>query len=126
LSAPKGAALGGVSLGWFLFGLYILIALFFAGLSAYAALSKGLPPISTFFMGFFLSALGYLYVLTRPAVIKKDEIPVGLVKVPTTSAPVSCPACGYNNHPSAKKCAGCGNQLEAQMQSEVARVMGAY
>jgi len=123
LSAPKGAALGGVTSGWFLFGLYVLGALVFAGISGYTAVSKGLPPIPNFFIGFFLSALGYLYVLTRPAVAKKGEIPAGLVKVPTTHTPVPCSGCGYQNHPSAKQCVGCGGKLEPMLQSEVARVM---
>ena len=121
LSAAKGAALAGVTSGWFLFGLYVLVALVFAGVSGYTAVSKGLPPIPNFFIGFFLSALGYLYVLTRPAVAKKGEIPGGLVKVPLTHAPVPCAACGYQNHPSAKQCVGCGGKLEPMMQSEVAR-----
>ena len=121
LSAAKGAALAGVTSGWFLFGLYVLVALIFAGVSGYTAVSKGLPPIPNFFIGFFLSALGYLYVLTRPAVAKKGEIPGGLVKVPLTHAPVPCAACGYQNHPSAKQCVGCGGKLEPMMQSEVAR-----
>jgi len=123
LSAPKGAALGGVTSGWFLFGLYVLVALVFAGLSGYSAVSKGLPPIPNFFIGFFLSAFGYLYVLTRPAVAKKGEIPAGFVKVPTTHTPVPCAGCGYQNHPSAKQCVGCGGTLEPRLQSEVARVM---
>ncbi len=123
LSAPAGAALGGVSSGWFLFGLYVLVALAFAGMSGYAAVSKGLSPIPNFFIGFFLSAFGYLYVLTRPAVAKKGEIPAGLVKVPATNSPVPCAACGYHNHPSAKQCAGCGLKLEPMVESEVARAM---
>ena len=123
LSAPKGAALGGVTSGWFLFGLYVLVALVFAGMSGYTAVSKGLPSIPNFFIGFFLSALGYLYVLTRPAVAMKGEIPAGLVKVPTTHTPVPCSGCGYQNHPSAKQCVGCGGKLEPMLQSEVARVM---
>lgn len=123
LSAPPGAALGGVTSGWFLFGLYVLVSLVFAGLSGYTAVSKGLPPIPNFFIGFFLSALGYLYVVTRPAVAKKGEIPEGLVKVPLTHTPVPCAACGYQNHPSAKQCVGCGGKLQPTLQSEVARVM---
>jgi hypothetical protein len=123
LSAPAGAALGGISSGWFLFGLYVLVALVFGGMSGYTAVSKGLKPIPHFCIGFFLSALGYLYVLTRPAVAKKGEIPAGLVKVPTTNSPVPCATCGYNNHPSAKQCAGCGSHLQPLMASEVARAM---
>jgi hypothetical protein len=123
LSAPAGAALGGISSGWFFLGLYVLVALVFGGMSGYTAVSKGLKPIPHFFIGFFLSALGYLYVLTRPAVAKKGEIPAGLVKVPTTNSPVPCATCGYNNHPSAKQCAGCGSHLQPLMESEVARAM---
>jgi hypothetical protein len=123
LSAPAGAALAGINSGWFLFGLYVLVALVFSGLSGYTAVAKGLSPIPHFFIGFFLSAFGYLYVLTRPAAAKKGEIPAGLVKVPATNSPVPCAACGYNNHPSAKQCAGCGGKLEPLMESEVARAM---
>ncbi|MFQ5675448.1 MAG: hypothetical protein ACE5G1_06080, partial [bacterium] len=43
--APPGAAQGGISLGWFLFGSYVLLALIFSGLSGHAAVSKGLNAI---------------------------------------------------------------------------------
>ena len=123
LSAPAGAALAGIDTGWFLLGLYVLVALFFSGLSGYTAVSKGLPAIPHFFIGFFLSVFGYVYVLTRPTAAKKDAIPAGLVKVPTTNSPVACATCGYNNHPSAKQCAGCGGKLQPLIESEVARAM---
>ncbi len=119
--ASTGTAQGGISSGWFLFGSYILIALFFSGLSGYAAISKGLPPIQHYFVGFFFSVLGYIYVLSRPALTSRGDIPAGFVKVPTTHAPVPCKKCGNTNHPSAEKCSGCGAQLEPQMQSEVER-----
>ncbi len=122
MTEQAGVSLGGISAGWFWFGLYILVALIFSGLSGYAAVSKGLPPIRYFFAGFVFSVFGYLYVLTRPALAKKGEIPEGLVKVPVTAAPVACPNCGYGNHPSAKVCAGCRGTLQPAMQSEVARV----
>lgn len=127
---PKGALFNegmraptsrGLLSGWFIGGLYILVALVFAGLSGYTAVSKGLPPMPNFFIGFFLSAFGYLYVLTRPAVTGQGEIPSGLVKVPTTLAPVPCPACGHANHPSSTKCVGCGGKLVPITQSEVRR-----
>ncbi|MDZ7367698.1 MAG: hypothetical protein ONB43_17810 [candidate division KSB1 bacterium] len=123
LSAPAGAALGGISSGWFLFGVYVLTALFFGGMSGYAAVAKGLKPIPHFFIGFFLSVFGYLYVLTRPAAAKRGEIPAGLVKVPATAAPLPCPSCACTNHPSARQCVGCGGKLEPMMESEVARAM---
>lgn len=123
LSAPQGAALGGVASGWFLCGLYVLTALVFGGMSGYTAVSKGLAPIPNFFIGFFLSVFGYLYVLARPAMAKPGDIPAGLVKVPATQKPVPCANCGYNNHPSAKRCVGCGGKLEPLQQSEVARAL---
>lgn len=123
MTDQPGVSLGGISAGWFLFGCYILVALIFSGLSGYTAVSKGLPPIQYFFIGLVFSVLGYIYVLTRPAVSKKGEIPDGLVKVPTTSAPVACSRCGYGNHPAANVCAGCGGKLQPMVQSEVARAM---
>lgn len=123
LTPRAEVAQGGISLGWFLFGLYMLVALVFAGMSAYTAVSNGLTPIPHFFVGLFFNIFGYLYVLTRPAVVEKRAIPAGLVKVPATNAPVPCPLCGYANHPSASKCTGCGGKLEPLMESEVTRVM---
>ena len=121
LHAPAGVVLFGVRFGWFLFGAHVLVALIFSGLSGYAAVSKGLSPVPHFFIGFFFSAFGYLYVLTRPSAVQDEEIPAGLVKVPSTSAPTPCPACGSTNHPSARQCAGCGATLEPRVQSEVER-----
>lgn len=121
IDVPAGVAQGGISMGWFLFGSYIFVALIFSGLSGYTAVSKGLPAIPNYFIGFFFSIFGYLYVLTRPAMAKKGEVPEGLVKVPTTYSPVPCEKCGCTNHPSARECSGCGAELEPSMQSEVER-----
>jgi hypothetical protein len=122
LTAPAGVAQGGISGSWFLFGLYVLLSLVFAGLSGYRAVSKGLQPIPYFFLGFFFSALGYLYVLTRRPLAAKGTIPTGLVKVPVTLTPRACPMCGNTNHPAAHKCSACGGPLEPTLQSDVARV----
>ncbi|MFQ5865849.1 MAG: hypothetical protein ACE5IW_11530 [bacterium] len=122
LEAPVGVAQGGISFGWFLFGLYVLVALIFSGLSGYTAVSKGLKPIPHFSIGFVFSAFGYLYVLTRPAKVHKGEVPTGLVKVPTTHAPVPCPKCGNTNHPAAKHCADCGSELKPLFRSEAERI----
>ena len=55
--------------------------------------------------------------------MKKSEaegfVPGGFTKVPLTSAPAVCPACGYENHPTAKNCSGCGNGLTPQERSEI-------
>ncbi|NUO83504.1 zinc ribbon domain-containing protein [candidate division KSB1 bacterium] len=117
--AQRGTEAGGIDLGWFLFGMYVLVALFFGGLSGYAAVSKGLNPIPHFFIGLFFSAPGYLYVLTRPRAATAGEVPSGFVKVHTTHEPVPCGRCGYTNHPAAKLCSGCGAKLQPIVASEV-------
>ena len=121
-SAPPGTAQGGISQGWFLFGLLVLSGLIFGGLSGYRALSMGLPPLTPFFVGFFLNLPGYLYVISRPAGRDHMKVPKGLVKVPETVAPAPCPACGEVNHPTARRCLGCGKELHPSQQSEAARV----
>ena len=121
LSAPPGTAQGGISQGWFLFGLLVLSSLIFGGLSGYRALSTGLPPLAPFFIGFFLNLPGFLYVVSRPAGQGRGQVPKGLVKVPETVAPAPCPACGEVNHPTARQCPGCGKELHPSQQSEVTR-----
>ncbi|MGI9534260.1 MAG: zinc ribbon domain-containing protein [Thermodesulfobacteriota bacterium] len=110
-----------LSMGWFLFGIYILIGLIFAALTSHTAVGKGLKPIPWFFIGLLFNALGYLAVITR-----KSEatgiIPEGFVKVPLTSAPSICPNCGYENHPSAKNCSSCGTGLNPQTTSEIEKL----
>ncbi|MDH3252197.1 MAG: zinc finger Ran-binding domain-containing protein [Ignavibacteria bacterium] len=123
LTGSERSALGRITWGWFLFGMYVLVALLFGGLSGYVAIMKGLSPVPNFFIGFVFSVPGYLYVLTRPRVKPQGEVPEGLVKVPTTSAPVPCPACGSMNHPSASKCAGCRTDLHPAVKSEVSKVL---
>jgi hypothetical protein len=118
----SGTSQSDMSSGWFVFGLYVLIALIFSGLSGYTAVGKGLNPLPYFFMGFFLNVFGYLYVLTRRSAVAPGEVPAGLVKVHTTLAPVPCAKCGNTNHPAAKKCLGCGAELEPLVQSDVGRV----
>ena len=107
-----------LSIGWFIFGIYVLIGLLFAALTSHAAVGKGLKPIPWFFIGLFFNAFGYLAVL-----MKKSEavsaVPAGFAKVPLTSAPAVCPDCGYENHPSAKSCSGCGTALNPQDKSEI-------
>ena len=121
LSAPPGTAQGGISRGWFLFGLLVLSSLIFGGLSGYRALSMGLPPLAPFFIGFVLNLPGFLYVISRPAGPGRGQVPKGLVKVPETVAPAPCPACGEVNHPTARQCPGCGKELHPSRQSEVTR-----
>ena len=107
-----------LSMGWFIFGIYILIGLFFAALTSHAAVGKGLKPIPWFFIGLLFNAFGYLAVMTKKSETTTN-IPDGLVKVPLTSTPIICPGCGYQNHPSAKNCSGCGIPLEPKATSEL-------
>lgn len=118
-NAPAGVALGGISFGWFLVGLYVLAGLGFGGLCAYAAVSRGLNGSRYFFVGLFLNVFGYVYTLTRPAGAAASVVPGGLRKVPRTHAPVVCPECGSENHPAAEKCSGCGAKLQPVYRSEV-------
>jgi hypothetical protein len=119
--APSGADRAGVSLGWFLAGLYVLSALIFGGLSGNAAVAKGLPPISSFFLGLGLSFFGYLYVLTRPSDEARHGFSAGGLKVSVTQSPLACPQCGNTNHPAAASCASCHVLLSPQGQSDVSR-----
>ena len=121
MAAPPGTAQGGISQGWFLFGLLVLSGLIFGGLSGYRALSIGLPPLAPFFIGFFLNLPGFLYVISRRSSQDHGQVPGGLVKVPETLAPSPCPACGEVNHPTARKCLRCGKELDPSQQSEVTR-----
>lgn len=123
LNVPFGVAQGGISLGWFLFGSYVLVALIFAGMSGYVALHKGLAPIPHFFVGLFFSVLGCLYVLTRPNQAEEGRVPPGLVKIPSTHKPLPCSKCGNLNHPTAKQCSACGNTLQPALESEAERAL---
>lgn len=116
-----GAESSGVGLGWFLAGLYVLSALIFGGLSGNAAVARGLPPISSFFLGLGLSVFGYLYVLTRRSGNASRSVPAGFLKVPATQSPLACPQCGNTNHPAAPSCASCHVSLSPQGQSDFSR-----
>lgn len=110
-----------VSLAWFLGGLYVLAGLIFAGASAHLAIQKALPPVPWFLAGFFLNAIGYLFLLTRPPGNREDlpaGIPAGLHKVPQTYTHYVCPGCSATVHPAARACPGCGAPLEPQFESE--------
>lgn len=112
---------GMLTWGWLLFGVYVLSGLLFGGLSGSAAVRKGLAAQPNFFIGFFLNFAGYLYVVSRPS-STQQKAPAGLVKAPETSAPVPCEKCGYTNHPTAKRCAGCGSPLQPGFASDVDRL----
>ncbi|MEW5975771.1 MAG: hypothetical protein AB1898_08190 [Acidobacteriota bacterium] len=120
---PPGVSQSGISLRWFLVGLYIVTALVFAGLSGYVAVAKGLPPIPYFFLALAFNVFGFLYVLTRPSESTAGAVPPGLVKIPVTHEPLACGACGNTNHPAAARCASCGVSLTPRISSEVSRAV---
>ncbi len=120
---PGTTAQGGISAGWFLVGLSILVALLFGGLTAYAAITRGLNPAPYFFLGLILPLFGLLFVMTRPGQASARQVPKGFVKVPRTSPPAACPRCGAFNHPAARRCATCGSELRPAASSEASRAL---
>ncbi len=125
LVSPHGAFLGsggeeaGVSLGWFFFGLYVLVGLLFAALSAQAAVNRGLQPVRWFIAGLALNAVGYLLLLLRTKVPAESLAARSIHHAPVTRSPRACPKCGEPVHPSARRCPNCGAELEPQVASEV-------
>lgn len=107
-----------LSMSWFIFGIYMLVGLFFAALTSHIAVGKGLKPIPWFFIGLVFSVLGFLVVQTRKSEAR-GFIPHGFKKVPLTVKPSICPSCGYENHPSARICSQCGIDLTPETESEV-------
>lgn len=115
---------GPLSISWFLFGLYVLVGLIFAGACAQQAVHKALSPLPWFFAGLFLNAVGYLILLTRPPGDARQfpaGIPGGLHKVPHTYEHQRCPCCGAYNHPAAYRCPACEAEMEPRMESEATR-----
>ena len=126
---PRGAFLGAgpgkpvLATGWFVFGLYMLVGLVFAAFCAHRALHAGYSPVRWLIAGLVFNIFAYGFLLTRPKreVLAPAGIPAGLRKISTTHAPVHCPKCGGENHPSAPVCGGCGATLVPKATSEVAR-----
>ncbi|MCA9771162.1 MAG: zinc ribbon domain-containing protein, partial [Myxococcales bacterium] len=109
--------------GWFLFGLYVLVGLVFAGLTSYAAVNRGRRPVPWFFAGLAVNVLALLALLTRPRAERVSGLRTGLRKVALTHSPARCPACGFETHPSARRCPGCGGALSPSFESETARAV---
>lgn len=110
-----------IRLGWFIFGVWVAVALVAGAVAANISLKKGLPAIRGFFIGLFGSILGLIYVMMQPAK-ETVELPSRLAKIPTTAAPNICPECNGQNHPSAKKCSNCGHELSPEIESELHRL----
>lgn len=111
-----------LSLGWFIFGIYVLVGLVFAAFTSHTAVAKGLSPIPWFFAGLFLNAFGYLAILTKKPGEIITNVPSGFRKVPLTKDPSACSSCGHENHPSAKNCSNCGIALIPKAVSETEKL----
>ncbi len=126
---PRGAFLDanaaklGLSTGWLLFGLYMLLGLIFGALAAHRAFSVGRDPLLWLAVGLAANVVGFavLLALPRREVHALAGVPAGLAKVAATYAPEACPACGAENHPSARVCSGCGGALAPRVVSDVER-----
>jgi hypothetical protein len=106
---------------WFLFGLWIVIALICAAICANIAMRKGLNSQSWFYYGFVFNLFGLIYLTTL--VNKSTHIlPKRLGKINLTDAPLKCNACDQYNHPSANECSYCGNGLQSISESELDKV----
>ena len=97
---------------------YLLAGLVFGGISAYTSLQKGQNAWAGFLLGFFLNIVGGLIALLVPKRETRFQSE-GLTKIPTTRSEKPCQSCGHANHPSAKRCHGCGQNLSPAIPSEV-------
>lgn len=119
-----GDARPGASDLWIYAGLYAVLGLVFAALSAHRALHTGHSPKAWFGLGLVLNLFAYVLLLALPKreVYAPAGVPLGLGKIAATHAPQRCPRCGKFNHPSAADCLRCGASLSPQVESEVNRV----
>lgn len=109
-----------INAGWFIFGIWVILALLSSAINAGLSLKKGLPILKWFFRGLVLNIAGVFWLLLhKPA--KEVVLPPNLGKIPVTRSPVKCPKCNGFNHPAAKICAGCGGQLYPKIEAEVNR-----
>ncbi len=120
ISEPDMTA-GGISYIWFYIGVYVLWSLVFSALSANTALMKGLSIKKWFIIGLLTNIVGYIYLLTRKTT---DDVVIakGMGRPFLTTQPISCPDCGYENHPVANKCLECGKELTPKQESDMDRL----
>ena len=106
---------------WLLLGVWMLLGLVGAAICTGVALRKGLPPLTWFAAGLIANILAVVLVLARSPV-QEVELPARLAKIPNTVPPDECPKCGARNHPTARRCNGCGAAMEPVTDSDVDRV----
>lgn len=113
-----------MTFGWLWLGLYVLAGLICSALCGYVAVCRGLAPMPWFFAGLVGNVVGLALVMSvrrGDTAALPGGIPRGFAKVPTTRAPSACPACGVTNHPSARRCTGCGASLSPTVEAETGR-----
>jgi len=108
-----------VRYGWLLLGLYVLTGLVCGAVCVHLAIRKGHPPAAAFATGFLANVLGLGWTFLRPG--DRVDLPSHLLKLPLTSDPINCPTCGRANHPSARRCKGCGSTLTPLSSSDIDR-----
>jgi len=109
--------------GWFGFGVYVLLGLVFSAVTSYTAVDRGAPPLRWFLAGLLLNVGGLLWLNSAVPDTGARSAPAGLRKVPTTAAPVCCTGCGEELHPSARRCHRCGTERAATVESEASRAL---
>ena len=107
--------------GWFIVGLWILLALVSAALSANIAMKRCLNPIKWFYTGLIFSLFGLIYLILNAKNIS-IKLPEKFGKIAITDAPVMCQNCNTFNHPCADKCNNCGSKLQSTSESEVKKI----
>ena len=113
-----------MSIGWLIIGFYVLVGLICSAICGYLAVSRALDPLPWFFAGLVGNVAAVIVLFLAPKgdpAMMPAGVPAGLAKVPKTRAPVRCPQCGAENHPSAS-CCGCGATLNATVEPETMHI----
>ena len=110
-----------VSSLWLWLGIYVLVGLVCAATCGYIAIGQSRSALGWFSAGLMVNFLAVLIVICKS---NKQAVPPprGLVKLPTTHTPVTCPQCHQPNHPCATTCTACGGTLTPHTESELARL----
>lgn len=77
---------GSLNSAYLWLGMYVLVGLLFGGACAHVAMTKGLPSLRWFFLGFFFSVPACLALAGKPVSLDAPEVPDGLRKIPATRA----------------------------------------
>lgn len=105
--------------GWLVFGVYVVAGLVCGALAVGLALRRSRRALPWFFAGLVGNVLALIaLLLAGPAAGGPRTLPAGLAKIPSTRAPLPCPHCGAENHPSASACTTCGGAIAPVVSAE--------